>query len=200
MFSSRGYALERIGDWDRAIRDFSETIKLDPNDALAYSHRGTIWSRKHEVASAIDDLTEAIKLDPKSSCSYYNRGVIWNQQGDFSNALHDYSEAVRLDPKNYVVYRNIAWLKATCSEDRYRDGKQALEYATKACELSGWKSPMALSALAAAYAEMGDFTNAIKWREKTIELVEADQKHGVDEPLELYRAGKPYREILKNTD
>jgi hypothetical protein len=87
---------------------------------------------------------------------------------------------------------------ATCSEEKYRDGKRALEYAEKACELSGWKSWRELGTLAAAYAETGDFSNAMKWQEKAIELANEEQKQGGDEQLDLYRSHKPYREIPKN--
>ena len=42
--------------------------------------------------------------------------------------------------------------------------------ATKACKLTGWKNPNYLATLAAAFAEAGNFDDAVKWEEKAIEL------------------------------
>lgn len=79
----------------------------------------------------------------------------------------------------------IAWAKATCRSEQYRDGKQALELATKACELTAWKKGKFLQTLAAAYAECGNFAKAIEWQEKAIELMSDDA--GDPNP-----AGSPY--------
>ena len=77
-------------------------------------------------------------------------------------------------------------------DDQYRNGKLAIEDATKACELSEWKHALYISGLALANAESGDFDSAIKWELKAIELsstpVASRQAN-----LELFRQHKPFR-------
>jgi Tfp pilus assembly protein PilF len=58
--------------------------------------------------------------------------------------------------------------------------------------LSGWKSPNRLSTLAAAYAEAGDFPNAVQWMEKAIEL-DPSASGTLRSILEVFKAHKPYR-------
>ena len=88
-----------------------------------------------------------------------------------------------------------AWIFATCENPTYRNGKEAVEAAIEACELSRWKEAYCLESLAAAYAESGDFAAAVKWQVKAIEL-EADPKEKEEyrARLKLFQEKKPYRE------
>ncbi len=76
-----------------------------------------------------------------------------------------------------------------------RDGKRAVESATKACELSEYTDAFHLGTLAAAYAEAGDFEAAVKWQAKANSLYSApgDQEKGQGR-LKRYHERKPYRE------
>jgi tetratricopeptide (TPR) repeat protein len=80
---------------------------------------------------------------------------------------------------------------------KIRDGKQAVEYATKACELDGWEDATSLETLAAAYAESGDFTKAIEWQTKAMkeEPPNVDgEKSEMRLRLDLYKQNKPCRD------
>jgi len=89
-------------------------------------------------------------------------------------------------------------LQATCPDQRYRDGKNAVLKATQAYQLTDGKSWGHLDTLAAAYAESGDFEKAKELEAKAIEMV-ADEKdkQACRSRLELYKQGKPYREEVK---
>jgi serine/threonine-protein kinase len=64
---------------------------------------------------------------------------------------------------------------------------------TKACQLREWKEPSDLKALAAAYAETGDYDNAVKWQQKVVQSTEGDERQQEREILGMYQAGKPRR-------
>ena len=96
-----------------------------------------------------------------------------------------------------MSYHNIARLRATCPDARYRDGKKAVEIATKACELNGWKDAGSLDLLAAAYAEAGEIEQAIKWENKAIEVAPANHKFLYLRNLDFYKQGKPHRDEAK---
>src|SRR5262245_37976109 len=71
-YNNRGYAYRNKGDYDRAIADHNEAIRLDPKNASAYSYRGLAYDEKGEYDRAIADHNEAIRLDPKDTGVYNN--------------------------------------------------------------------------------------------------------------------------------
>jgi tetratricopeptide (TPR) repeat protein len=194
-YNNRGVARRSRKEHDKAIADYSEAIRLDPKLAWAYNDRGLAWTAKHEHDKAGADHSEAIKIDPKLASAYSNRANTWAAKKEYDRAIADHSEAIRLDPKLAGAYNNRAWLRATCPEAKYRDGKAAVDDATKAFEMSGRKGANHLGTLAAAYAERGDFPRAVEAQAKAQRLYkdEGDLKRG-RERTALYKAGKPYRE------
>lgn len=135
-----------------------------------------------EGEEAIADITKAIELQPDASL-YAVRGSFHHMAKDYAKARDDYLTGINLNPNAPHSYNNLAWLEATCPNANFRDGKSAVEHATKACQLTGFKRSDYVGTLAAAYAEVGDFETAVKLAEQ-IE----------DENLESYRAGEPVRE------
>jgi tetratricopeptide (TPR) repeat protein len=124
-----------------------------------------------------------------------NRGNIRLKTKDYDKALSDYNQAIRLDPTARLAYNNRAWLLATCPVAKYRDGKRAVESATRACELTGWTNAYDLGTLAAAYAESHNFPKAIHWQQKANALYnDPDTRKKGRELLALYQNKTPYRE------
>ena len=201
----RGQAWSRRGMHAEAMADFDELIRMTPSDARAYFARGNerlkdaIADRNAPVPDkAIADFSRAIELDPKYAAAYSVRADAWRLKHDYARLAQDLQSVVSLDAGDLRAHEALARLLATCKDARIRDGKRALELATRACELSTWTRPDSLDALAAAYAETGDFPNAIKWETQAIELIkkrafslgEGDMK----DHLRLYQNRQPCRE------
>jgi tetratricopeptide (TPR) repeat protein len=194
-YNDRANVWRDKNEYDKAIVDYNEAIRLDPKFAIAYNNRGLARSNKKEYDKAVADYNEAIRLNPKFAIAYNNRGLGWSFKKEYDRAVADYNEAIRLDPNYALAYNNRAWLWATCPNAKYRDGKKAVESATKSCELSEWKGANHIGTLAAASAEVGDFDAAVKWQSNANELyTSTEDKTKGGERLKLYQYKKPYRE------
>lgn len=99
------------GEFDVAIADLNEAIRLDPSDGLSYVNRGVAWRGKRKYDQAVADFNEAIRLDPKYAPAHNNRGRAWRDKGEYGKAIADFDEAIRLDPKDAKVHyhRGNAW-------------------------------------------------------------------------------------------
>jgi len=196
-YYNRGNAWESKGKFDKALADYTHAIKLNPKQVSAYYKRGIIEKRKKQYDKAISDYTSAIKLNPRFAYAYNNRGNAWDDKGRYDKAIADYTKAIELNPKVAKAYSNLAWVLATCPDEKHRNGKRAVELAEKASGIK--KSAQILDTLAAAYAEAQMFKQAVKTQEKAIaRLQQADKKEEViadfQKRLESYRRSKPWRE------
>ena len=80
-------------EYDRAIADYGEAIRLSPKDAWAFAHRCEAYESRKDHEAAIADCTEAIRIDPKYGSAWNNRGVAWCGLHDYA-ALADHAEAI----------------------------------------------------------------------------------------------------------
>jgi tetratricopeptide (TPR) repeat protein len=192
---ARGEVRLALGEPGKAIADLDEAIRLGYRDAMAYYDRGEARLRRGELDPALADLDEAIRRDPQLAIAYVHRARIRGKKDEPDKSLADLNEAIRLDPRNESAYDRLAWLRATCPDARYRDGRRAVEAATRACELTGWKDANHLGSLAAACAEASDFDAAVRWQKRANELYPGDKDRSDGEArLKLYQAGAPFRE------
>ncbi len=77
-----------------------------------------------------------------------------------------FAEAIRLEPGDPRSYNASELIMAAFPEAKFRDGKGAVQFATRACELTKWKNPIIPDTLAATRAEVGDFRRRGKIAEK----------------------------------
>ena len=105
-FNNRGTAYNDKGQYDRAIQDFDQAIRLDPNYALAFNNRGIAYDDKGQYDRAIQDYDQAIKLDPNYASLQQPRHA-YDDKGQYDRAIQDYDQAIKLDP-NYARPSTIA--------------------------------------------------------------------------------------------
>ena len=182
------------------IRADSLDEAQDLTDALVKAHPNV--SQLANLHFEIEDKLARRLGGVRTACDFYlDRAHTRLESGDVDSAIADYKRIAELldfyttyDSAHAYALNALAWILATHTENRFRDGKKAILYATDACKLSDWNNPRYIDSLAAAYAEAGDFMQAVKWQKKALEDTSAEKIDLRTRLLRLYENHKPYRE------
>jgi tetratricopeptide (TPR) repeat protein len=102
----RGNEAREKKDYDLAIANYTEAIRLNPQYADAYNSRGLAYRNKGDYDRAIADCTEAIRLNPQYADAYNNRGLAYYYKKDYDRVIGDYNEVIRLNPQFAIAYNN----------------------------------------------------------------------------------------------
>jgi tetratricopeptide (TPR) repeat protein len=184
------------------MTDLNQCLRLNPTNDAAYKTRAAIHGSKGEWYEAISDWDQGLRLNPNDSLNALalaSRGWAHFMTSQFDKALHDYRDALQRNPTNDSALNNFAWLRATCPSAEMRNGKEAVELATKACELTNWEKWDWIDTLAAAFAEAGDFKNAVKYQKQAMEMcsITESYREQMQRCLSLYEHQKPNHEGQK---
>jgi len=87
-------------NYDRAITEFTEAIRLNPNYELAYYFRAETYIMKEDHDKALADFTQAIRLSPNDTVNYNERGYVYILKNDYDRAIADFNQTLKIDPNN----------------------------------------------------------------------------------------------------
>lgn len=195
----RGIAWFSKGDYDKAVADYTAALSINPLSAEAFHNRGGAWLYKKAYQRAIEDFSKVLDINPNDFEAYSHRGTARFYNCDYEKALADQFKAIEINPNHFEACLNAAWLLAVCPDAGCRNGEKAVETAKKAVEMN--PGPDTLDTLAAAYAEAGNFEDAVSTQKSMIASLNAEssaQKMSeYMKRLEAYQAGRPWREKCK---
>ena len=190
----RAEILAKMDRLPQAIEEMERVAEAMPKQPDLKFQLAVYYGYNQQPRKAIEAFSDVIEMDANNFYALQRRGDTYLNIGDHASALADLEAALKLEPEDSSILNNLSWLLSTSPEDSIRDGKRAIELATKACELTDYSMPHILSTLAAGYAESGNFEEAIKWSQKAVDM--EDPEHGAQlaEELASYQEGKPWRE------
>ena len=198
---SLGNALLQKGRIDEAIAHYQKAMMVHPDHFLARYSLGHALLEKGELDSAIQVCRSALLLRPSDVDCHTTLAIALEEKGNPAEAIQHYQKALELAPRSISTLTNLAWLLATSQDASLRNGPKAVELAKQADRLVGGTNTLVLRTLAAAYAENGEFANAIRTAQSAMQLA---RMHGEDslttdlvQQIALYRLGMPYRDTAK---
>jgi hypothetical protein len=142
------------GDLDRAVRDFSEAIRIDPEYPDSYLERGQTLFKLGETERAIADYSAALMRDPQQGAALRARGMayLYNSKADL--ALADLSKTIELAESNPRLLVPIELFYARRSRGAIYDSKQQYDLEIVDCTAlieSYTHDPRLVEALTANY-------------------------------------------------
>lgn len=192
-----GVNLARRGKDEEAKFHFAEAVRLDADYHRPHVNLGIMLAKRGDLEGAIAHFVRAIQLKPTNDKAHHNLGQALFFKGNVPGAIKHYRESLRLKPSSPETLSGLSWVLAMSNEAEYRDGMEAVRLAKRACELTNYSDDKMLTTLAAAYAEVGNFTEAVKAAQKAIDLClltgEEKQAKDIVRLQKLYEAGQRYR-------
>ncbi len=108
VYEYRGAAYSGTRNYNQAIQDLNESIRLDSSVWSAFYNRGVAYRRMGQNERAIQDFDRAITMAPKIPGVYTGRGLSYLKMGEVDLAFQDFDRAIRLNPGD-VNYRGYAY-------------------------------------------------------------------------------------------
>jgi tetratricopeptide (TPR) repeat protein len=189
---------ERIDD---AIVYYQKALSLRPDYFLAHHSLGHAFLEKGQIDAAISHCRAALLIQPENADAHTNLAIALDEKGQTAEAVQNYEKALAISPQSVSALTNLAWLLATCSNASFRNGTKAIELAGEADQLSGGTNTLVLRALAAAYAESGQFGKAIEIARTAMQVARTQGDNSLagtlQQEIALYELALPYREMPK---
>ncbi len=193
LHSYLGLALASSGHIDEAMGYYRRGLELKPDDAQAHYNLGNTLVGRGKADEAIAEYRTALKIRPDYAAAHGNLGVVLVANGQPGEGIAHYRKALNIKPDSAQIQNNLAWLLATYPEASIRNGAEAVELAQRAVQLSDGRRPEILNTLAAAYAEIGRFSEAAETARRALELALAQDNAALADAIrariKLYRAG-----------
>ena len=193
-----GNVLMQQGKLKQAQAQYEYALSINPNHSDTHHNLGVAFMREGNMQRAKARFENVLRINPADADAHNNLGEVLIRLGKPFQAAAHYEKVLEINPNNLIVINNLAWLLATYPDDKFRNGKRAVELAEWACKVTDYKIPKLLDTLAAAYAEEKRFTEAIETATKALESATlqknpAFQIQQIRFRLEQYKAGKPFR-------
>ncbi|MGH7495729.1 MAG: tetratricopeptide repeat protein [bacterium] len=196
-----GMALQYQGEFSAAAEHYRQALVLNPGYVEALNNLSVALFETGQIAEAIAQVEKAVQLDSTLPDAYLNLGTFCKRAGRTAEARHAFQQGMRHAPNDARLAYQLAWLLATASETEFRNGKAALQLAKTLCEKTANRSPGALDALAAAYAENRQFEAAVQTAQQAQQLAVAEGQRSlanqIQARLQLYKSKTPYREVVQ---
>ncbi len=191
-----GTAYLLAGQLDAAVAQFEKALHYNPDSAAACNGLGTALARKGQANKAIALFNKAVQIEPDSAEAHYNLGIQLLQVGRLSEAVPHLQKVLELNPGDVQTHSRLAsaaWMLATSPNSSTRNGTKAVALARQLNELSGGEDPSVLGTLAAAYAETGDYSNAVAAAQQALQVASTQTNTMLIQALEaqvkLFKSG-----------
>ncbi len=190
--------LAEEGDLEQAIKHYSEALRIKPSYFTAQNNLANTLLRLGRAEQAIVHYSEALRIKADYADAHYNLGNVMGTRGRNREAAEHFRQVLRFDPDHTGALNNLAWLLATWPDGSFRNAAEAVRLARRLCQVTDNNDPGALDTLAAAYAESGQFDQAVATAIRALRLARSSSLTSlamkIQARLQLYQNRQPFRQ------
>jgi tetratricopeptide (TPR) repeat protein len=157
----------RQGKLDEAIEAYTKSLAIAPANLAAQGNLGTALYQQGRLEEAIDHCRKALEMDPAYADAHNTLGLIFSRQGRLDDAISHLEAAVARNSNSFQYQNNLG--RVLAQKGRFED---AIPHMERAVELSGEREPVAISLLAAMYAEVNRLADAISSAHNALEMAQ----------------------------
>jgi Flp pilus assembly protein TadD len=165
-----GVVLTEAGRLPEAETQLREAVRLKDRSAPAHANLGSVLCSQGRVEEGVSHLERALAIEPGYAAAYSNLAEAYGALGRRSEAAKYFTMAVEVRPDSPLLLSRLGWLLATSPEDQVRDGNKSVQVSERAVRLTTRQDMLALQTLAAAYAEVDRFDDAVATLREAVAL------------------------------
>ena len=174
--SNLGHALLAKDHVDEAIPHLVKAVDANSNSAELHNDLGTALAERGRLDEAIPEFERALQISPNMVRAHSHLGMALVMKGRAAEGLAQWRQVLKEEPDNLRALNDAAWLLATSQDAGLRNGKEAVQLAQHAEQITSAQEPSVLGTLAAAYAEAGAFDKAIEAEQQATDLAKRQGK------------------------
>jgi tetratricopeptide (TPR) repeat protein len=197
-----GLVLCQQGRIDEAIVEFQRAMAILPGNAVFRNNLGKAFLAKGQRREAMIQFQKVLENNPLNPKANYYLGIVLFQTGRVDEALAHFQKALESQPDFADAWDSLdhtAWLLATSPETSVRNGPSALTLARQLDWLSKGNNPVILDTLAAAYAETGQYSEAVDAAQRALALALSQNNTALANTLrqhiKLFQTRLPLRDV-----
>jgi protein O-mannosyl-transferase len=201
LVACAGLTIWQLGFWADSPTLYERSLEVTTDNDMVQYLMGNYCDMKNRLKDACDYYEEALAINEDFAEAHHNYALVLTKQGRVSDAIQHYEEALKRKPNDTDTLCNLAWLLATCPDDKVRDGPKAVKWAERAWRIHESQrihDVSVLDTLAAAYAEAGNFSEAKAKAGLAAEVAKSmgnkTRAAEIRARQELYEAKRPYRD------
>src|SRR5947207_5865307 len=185
------------GQTEDAITHCRHALDLRDGNGAAHYGLALALSRQRKIDEAIEHWQKSLEIQPDNMNARNYLGAALAGIGRTREAIEQWQQTLAFDPDDGNAANNLGWIFATSPDATLRDGAKAVAYAKRAANVPGGDNPLVYRTLAAAYAENGQFAEAISAAERAKQLAQATGNSELvgelDRCIELFRQQRTLR-------
>ena len=194
----------QLNQLNDALEQLRQAARIQPKSAVVHTYLGEVLGRLGQLDEACAQLQIALEFEGGDPKLWFRLGELSEQQGDIATALDSFQKVLELSPNHPAIATRVAWILATVPDDGLRDGPRAVRLGEAAAKATNREIAPILDVLAAAYAEVNEFDQAIKTAEEALNLLSLGDSGSnaflveqIEQRLEGYRNNTKFRNKIR---